>query len=53
MTLTINCTNNEIELENHRTNQYTFERITYEKCPFPWKFAIVLYTPGDSISIVS
>ncbi|CAF3545927.1 unnamed protein product [Adineta steineri] len=53
ITLTLNCTNNEIELENHRTKQYIYERVAYEKCPFPWRIAIVLYSPGDSISILS
>jgi hypothetical protein len=53
VTLTLNCTNNEIEFENHQTKQYVYESISYEQCPFPWRIAIVLYTPGDSVSILS
>lgn len=53
LTLTVNCTNSEIELENHRTKQFACERIAYEQCPFPWKIAIALYAVGDSISVLS
>jgi hypothetical protein len=53
VTLTVNCTNNQIEFEHHRTNRYAYETIPTEQCPFPWRIAIVLYAPGDSISILS
>lgn len=53
VTLTLNCINNQIQFEHHRTNRYIDEIITNERCPLPWKIAVVLYFPGDSVRILS
>jgi hypothetical protein len=53
VTLTLDCLNNQIQFEHHRTNRYIEETITNAQCTLPWRIAIVLYTPGDSVSIVS
>jgi hypothetical protein len=53
VTLTLDCLNNQIQFEHHRTNRYIDETITDEQCPLPWKLAIVLYSPGDSVRILS
>lgn len=53
VTLTLDCISNQIQLEHHRTNRFIDKIITNEQCPLPWKIAVVLYSPGDSVSIVS
>jgi hypothetical protein len=53
VTLTLDCLSNQIDFEHHRTNRFISETISNERCPFPWKIAIVLYSPGDSVSILS
>ncbi|CAF0848690.1 unnamed protein product [Rotaria sp. Silwood1] len=53
VTLTLDCLNSQIQFEHHRTKQIVYESIEHEQCPFPWKIAIVLYSPGDAISILS
>lgn len=53
LTLVLDCVNNQIQLEHHRTNQFLTESIEREQCPFPWRIAIVLYNPGDVVSILS
>lgn len=53
VTLTLDCLYNKIQFEHHRTNRYIEETITDAQCPLPWRIAIVLYTPGDSVSILS
>lgn len=53
LTLTLDCFNNQIQFENHRTKQIVYETIENDQCPFPWKIAVVLYSPGDSVSILS
>ena len=52
VTLTLDCTNSQIQFEHHRTNRCVYQPIAYEKCSFPWKIAVVLYSPGDSVSIL-
>jgi len=53
VTLTLDCINSQIQFEHHRTNRYIDKVITNEQCPFPWKIAIVLYSPDDSVRILS
>ncbi|CAF1474702.1 unnamed protein product [Rotaria magnacalcarata] len=53
LTLTLDCINSQIQFEHHRTKKIVYESISHELCPFPWKVAIVLYSPGDSVSILS
>lgn len=52
VTLTLDCLYNQIQFEHHRTNRYIDETISNEQCPLPWKIAIVLYSPGDSVTIL-
>ncbi|CAF2915671.1 unnamed protein product [Rotaria sp. Silwood2] len=52
VTLTLDCINSQIQFEHHRTNRVVDESIAHEQCPFPWKIAIVLYSPGDAVSIL-
>ena len=52
VTLTLDCVFNQIQFEHHRTNRYIEETISNAQCPLPWRIAIVLYTPGDSVSIL-
>ena len=52
VTLTLDCDNRHIQLEHHRTQQRIDESISYEQCPFPWKIALVLYSPQDSVRIL-
>ena len=52
VTLTLDCITGHIQFEHHRTNRYIDERITDEQCPLPWRLAVVLYTPGDSVRIL-
>ncbi|CAF1049651.1 unnamed protein product [Rotaria sordida] len=53
VTLTLDCINSQIQFEHHRTKQSVYQSIEHEQCPFPWKIAIVLYSPGDAVSIIS
>ena len=52
VTLTLDCIYNQIQFEHHRTNRYIDEIISNEQCPLPWRIAIVLYAPGDSVTIL-
>ena len=53
VTLTLDCLVGQIQFEHHRTNRYIDETITNEQCPLPWRLAVVLYTPGDSVRLLS
>lgn len=53
VTLTLDCLVGQIQFEHHRTNRYIDETITNEQCPLPWRLAVVLYTPGDSVRILT
>lgn len=52
VTLTLDCITGHIQFEHHRTDRFIEERITDEQCPLPWRLAVVLYTPGDSVRIL-
>lgn len=52
LTLTLDCDHRTLRLEHHPTSFIVEESVSYERCPLPWKIAIVLYAPGDSLSIL-
>ena len=52
ITLIIDCDNQQIQLEHHRTKRLVHLPIKLEVCPFPWKILIRLLNAGDSIRIL-
>lgn len=52
ITLVIDCDNQQVQLEHHRTKALTCLTVDLSKCPFPWQILIRLLTAGDSIRIV-
>lgn len=53
LTLTIDCDNQQLELEHYRTKKIANLPIKVEVCPFPWKILIRLLSATDSIRILS
>lgn len=51
VSLTLDCDNRQIQLEHHRTNQVIEKSIPDEQCSLPWKIALVMYAPQDSVRI--
>jgi len=52
ITLIIDCDNQQIQLEHHRTNRLVHLPIKLEVCPFPWKILVRLLAAGDSLGIL-
>jgi hypothetical protein len=52
MTLILDCDNQQIQLEHHRTTNLVYLPIKLAVCPFPWKILLRLLTPGDCIRIL-
>jgi len=53
ITLNIDCDNQQIELEHHRTKRLVHLPIKLEVCPFPWKILVRLRTEGDCVRILN
>ena len=51
LTLKINCDEQEIQLEHHRTNRSLKLSIDPSVCPLPWKIVVELPSYGDSIRL--
>lgn len=52
VTLTLNCDQQQIQLQHHRMNQSVQLKVDVNKCPFPWKLFIKLSNTDDSIRIL-
>jgi hypothetical protein len=52
ITLTIDCDNQQIQLEHHRTKRLVDLPVKLEVCPFPWKILLRLLTTGDSVRVL-
>jgi hypothetical protein len=52
VTLTLDCDNQEILLEHHRTNRLVRQSIDIQQCPFPWKILVALSSRNGSIRII-
>jgi hypothetical protein len=52
ITFIIDCDNQQIQLEHHRTKRLVHLPIKLELCPFPWKILVRLLTTGDSVRIL-
>jgi hypothetical protein len=52
ITLTIDCDNQQLQLEHHRTKKLVHISIKLDVCPFPWKILVRLLTTGDCVRIL-
>ncbi|CAF0933677.1 unnamed protein product [Adineta steineri] len=53
VTLIIDCDNQEILLEHHRTKRLIRQSINLQQCPFPWKILVALSSKHGSIRILN
>ncbi|CAF4450785.1 unnamed protein product, partial [Adineta steineri] len=51
--LIIDCDNQKLYLEHHRTKRLEHLPIKLDVCPFPWKILVRLLTTGDCIRILN
>jgi hypothetical protein len=52
ITLIIDCDNQQIQLEHHRTKRLVYLPIKLDVCPFPWKILVRLLTSGDCLRLI-
>ncbi|UJR30848.1 hypothetical protein I4U23_018363 [Adineta vaga] len=52
VTLILDCHNQRIQFQHHRTNMLVDLPVNLELCPFPWKIIVRLDSEGDSVTIV-
>jgi len=52
ITLIIDCDNQQLQLEHHRTKRCVYLPIKLEVCPFPWKILLRLLTTDDCVRIL-
>jgi hypothetical protein len=50
--LTLDCENRQIQFKNYRTNKILQLYINIKLCPFPWKIAVSLARPQDTLRIL-
>jgi hypothetical protein len=53
VTLILDCDNQEIRLEHHRTSRFVRQSIDIQECPMPWKILVALSSRNGSIRILS
>ncbi|CAF0991387.1 unnamed protein product [Adineta steineri] len=52
VTLILDCNDQQIQLQHHRTNRLVQLYIDGEICPFPWRIVVKLRAEGDSVRIL-
>ena len=52
ITLNIDCDNQQLALECHRTGKLVHLPVALHVCPFPWKMLVRLLNTGDAIRIL-
>ena len=53
ITLTLDCNQQQIQLEHHRTKRLVHIPIKLDICPYPWKILVRLLNGGDCVRILS